>query len=396
MASLIKWGNPSEINLEDLVHAYLEYRQTTTDTSDFLSILSKMATEVPYLSGPLTVGLNITKSCNQNCQYCFIKASTVPKQGPTLTFGDWIRIIDELDEMKVIDIYITGGEPFLVGYILDLVRYMKTKKNFLRIGIQSNGTLINDAKARELSLLFDDDSDYVQISLDTTSSEDYRKLRGRDDFDRVIQAIKILKKYGLKVKINAVYTRYNVNKLPDLYKFLHELGVDLVSFMPLFPVKNSLHLAINNYEILLKNFYSVLELSKTLGSPKIVDDPIPTFPLAIKIIEENIPKKIAKKLFFFCPAGRTAIEIDAYGNVYPCPFLQNPEFVAGNLRYASLKSIWNEGKGWEKFRYGRDLAGTKCEKCIYLDQCKGACAASAFHVYGDINMPDSRCEMYEG
>jgi len=381
--------------IEDLVHEYFEYRQNMTDLPDLLVVLSKMGLNVPYLHTPVMVGLNVTLSCNQNCIYCFIKERKISIHTTPLSFEEWCQIIDELDQMRVLDLYITGGEPLSVEYLIRLIKYIKSKNSFIRFGIQTNGTLISRNIARELSSLLDGEYDYIQVSLDTLNPHTYKLLRGVDEIYRVIKGIEILKEYGLKVKINTVCTRYNINELWKIYLFAHKLKVDQISFMPLFPVKRAQHLCVRDYSLLLKNFIKVYRLYKKLELPKIVDDPIPTFPLAIKVIETHAPTDIAKKLFYYCPAGRSAIEIDAYGNVYPCPFLQVDEFVAGNCKYESLIDIWRKGRKWDRLRYGRNLVNTKCVKCKYFNQCKGACPAAAYHVYQTIDMPDSRCELYE-
>jgi radical SAM protein with 4Fe4S-binding SPASM domain len=382
-------------DFEDLFNEYSEYRQYVAGSHDLINILNKKSLDVPYLNSPIMVGLNITNNCNQNCTYCFLKGRRISSHHSLLTFEEWCRVTDELDCMKVLDLYITGGEPLMNKYTIRLLKYIKSKNNFIRLGIQTNGTLINRNIAEKLSSLLNGEYDYIQVSLDTLDANIYRFLRGSNEINKVIKGIEILKENGLKIKVNTVCTKYNINELRKLYLFAHKIQVDQISFMPLFPVKNALHLCIEDYSMLLQGFIGVHRLCKKLETPKIVDDPIPTFPLAIKVIESNLPTDVVRKLSYYCPAGRTAMEIDSYGNVYPCPFLQVDDFVAGDGKYRSITDIWSEGKKWGELRYGRNLRDVKCADCKYLNQCRGACPAAAYTAYQTVNMPDSRCELYE-
>lgn len=78
--------------------------------------------------------------------------------------------------------------------------------------------------------LLDGAYDYIQVSLDTLNSHTHKLWGEVDKIHRVIKGIEVLKEYGLKVKTNTVYTRYNINELWNIYLSVHKLKVDQISF----------------------------------------------------------------------------------------------------------------------------------------------------------------------
>ena len=78
------------------------------------------------------------------------------------------------------------------------------------------------------------------------------------------------------------------------------------------------------------------------------------------------------------------------GDVYPCAFLQEPLFRAGNIREQSLKEIWDHAPVLDRLR---SLDVKACETCPRFEHCRGGCPAMAYHTYDDISMPDPECLM---
>lgn len=67
-----------------------------------------------YLSAPTSVFLELVNKCNLNCRHCFNGGI---RDGKLLTIETWKQIIDQLVDMKVFFVKITGGEPFLLSLI---------------------------------------------------------------------------------------------------------------------------------------------------------------------------------------------------------------------------------------------------------------------------------------
>ena len=89
-----------------------------------------------------------------------------------------------------------------------------------------------------------------------------------------------------------------------------------------------------------------------------------------------------------CGAGKLTCCIDPCGLVYPCAFLQEQEFCAGNLKETHLKEIWDSAPIFQDFR---KLEPTSCRKCPRFDMCHGGCPAIAYFIKKDLNSPDPEC-----
>jgi MoaA/NifB/PqqE/SkfB family radical SAM enzyme len=119
---------------------------------------------------------------------------------------------------------ITGGEPFLRKDIIDIMEQAKSLG--LEVVITSNGSTIDDGLAEQLANL----NVLVQISLD--GPEDINsKLRGNKSFRDATQAIEILKKHSVRVRMNATIQNDNLEYVDWLVEFAKKMKVDGLYFI---------------------------------------------------------------------------------------------------------------------------------------------------------------------
>ncbi|WP_192814699.1 radical SAM protein, partial [Treponema pedis] len=107
---------------------------------------------------PLQVGLNVTNKCNLKCVHC-------SKKNKNEDMLNWKEIIDICKNKEVLNIYLTGGEPFLHNDILEIIKYIKEKK--ITLSILTNGILLTEHICRNLAALLNNNTDYMQISIDS-------------------------------------------------------------------------------------------------------------------------------------------------------------------------------------------------------------------------------------
>ncbi len=91
-----------------------------------------------------------------------------------------------------------------------------------------------------------------------------------------------------------------------------------------------------------------------------------------------------------CGAAKMTCCLAPGGDVYPCAFLQEEEFRAGNILQSSLKELWLESAIFQSFR---KLEARSCEFCYRFETCRGGCPAVAYHKRHDISAPDPECLM---
>lgn len=95
------------------------------------------------MGGPYRVTWNITRACNLNCAYC----CGTPDE-TELTTDRRLRVVDILADNNLIDVGISGGEPFsLDDFTLILSRMNDYGMN---IEINTNGTMLSESIIRDI------------------------------------------------------------------------------------------------------------------------------------------------------------------------------------------------------------------------------------------------------
>lgn len=145
--------------------------------------------------------ISVTDRCNLRCVYC------MPAEGIKLISHNEILSYDEIFEVAktavslgVDKIRITGGEPLVRKDIVELVRMIGT------LGLKDFGMTTNGIYLKKYAQALKDAGLHrVNISLDTTDPERYRKITRLGDINQVFEGIEAAKKAGLTpIKINCV------------------------------------------------------------------------------------------------------------------------------------------------------------------------------------------------
>ncbi|MCX7943277.1 MAG: radical SAM protein [Deltaproteobacteria bacterium] len=273
---------------------------------------------------PKTIHIVLTYHCNMRCIHCeFWKIKPEKEVG----LSDWKKIIDDIYNWlgnNTVRIKIAGGEPAVKVFFYELMQYIKEKGFYL--GITSNGTVFSE---RDIKFLCDIGINEINISLDTLDRKRYIKIRGKDEFDRVLQNLMCFKKYTKVTSINLSPTIMEVNS-------------DEITELVRFAIKE-------NFWITFQAVFNTFGTEYYAGWYK----DFALFPRNIEVIEKAVREVIAYKdvyrqignskeqlltmIEYFrdpgknhnmeCNAGNTDIGIDNVGNLLLC-FNLNP---VGNL-----------------------------------------------------------------
>jgi mycofactocin radical SAM maturase len=322
------------------------------------------------LRAPVNVTWEITLKCNLRCEHCLSDAGKPLDH--ELSTEECRALIDQWAELKVFQVNIGGGEPFIREDFIDLLSYAHDRG--LVTCVSTNGLVVDDGLARHLSgMRFL----YLQVSLDGATAEVNDVIRGKGTYKRIIEAIGCLSRQGVPFSINTVLTRLNFSQLEALRKIAKEYGADLrVSrFRPsgrgketkalLGPDKDQLEAFADwlNAHDLVRTGDSFFCLTSDSRRGKGLD---------------------------MCGAAKMTCCISPSGEVFPCAFLQEPSFLAGNIRKQGLKEIWDHAPVFHRLRR---LDVKACGTCLRFEYCRGGCPAMAYHTYSDISMPDPECLM---
>jgi uncharacterized radical SAM superfamily Fe-S cluster-containing enzyme len=136
--------------------------------------------------------------CNLRCDYCCVRSSpTAPRR--ELGLGRVQRIAREAAELGVKEIFLTGGEPFLLE---DIGEILASCAAAAPTTVLTNGMLFNGRRAESLRAL-PRDRIVLQISLDSPTSERHDLHRGLGTWARARHGIQHARALGFRVRLAA-------------------------------------------------------------------------------------------------------------------------------------------------------------------------------------------------
>lgn len=136
--------------------------------------------------------------CNLGCDYCCVRSSpTVPRR--ELGLARVQRIAREAAELSVKEIFVTGGEPFLLENIGDILLSCAAAAPTT---VLTNGMLFTGRRAESLQAL-PRDRIVLQISLDSATPELHDVHRGPGTWTRTRKGIQCARALGFRVRLAA-------------------------------------------------------------------------------------------------------------------------------------------------------------------------------------------------
>ena len=322
------------------------------------------------LIAPVNVTWEITKKCNLHCKHC-LSSELIEHCGTELNFDQCRLFIDELDRMKVFQINFGGGEPFLREDFIDILLYAQRKG--ITTCVSTNGIILDEALVKKLSRM---DYLYIQVSLDGATTGTNDSIRGNGTFDKILAGLDILVKHSFpNLSINMVVTAVNFKEILQIYELARHYGVRtrLSRFRPSGNAKK----AWNEYRLRKDQ---LAELSEFLSAHR----DVLTGDSFFSITAED-RRDLGLNM---CGAAKMTCSISPDGKIYPCAFLQDDKFVAGNVNVDSFESVW---KNAPVFNMLRTIRVESCEACARFNMCHGGCPAVAYYLTSSLNHADPEC-----
>ena len=159
---------------------------------------------------------HITERCNLRCSHCYQEEYNEKSE---LSLLDLYKIADQITmalkkwKMKG-RIALTGGEPFLKGELFPLMEYLEQNENTWRIGILTNGIIIDKKivdKLKTFKKLY-----YIQISLDGAKEKTNDFIRGKGSFKKAINSFRLLNDNGIKTRLMYTVHKKNIQDVSSL------------------------------------------------------------------------------------------------------------------------------------------------------------------------------------
>ena len=283
-----------------------------------------------------SVMVELTYQCNLKCSFCY---NDLGLKGTPLTVEEYFHFFEDLRDMEVMDLILTGGEPLAHPDFFALGD--KARELGFLVRIKSNGHTLRGRVAQRLK----DEVDpfVIDLSLHGASAATHDRQTCRPgSFERLMQNIPELLDLGLRLKLNCTMTRWNAGEIEEMFAIADGFGIRL-SINPFVSPRDDgdrspLALEASREEklALYRLAYERAE-NRGSGSPSAPPE------LGRQADDGVRPVAVDKS----CGAGASHVTIDPFGNVLPCVQWRRP---VGNLHDDSIRDIWANSTGLDEVR----------------------------------------------
>jgi MoaA/NifB/PqqE/SkfB family radical SAM enzyme len=239
------------------------------------------------------------------CQHCCSNASSNRDFDDFVFSGEKLikKRLEEMVSFGIKEFYISGGEPFLVENLFDIVKFLKKKKAI--VSIATNGFCLNEKIIKKLSKFR---VDMLHVSVDGHLPEIHNTLRGGNFFDKIVKNLEIIKKYGIPLRVGCIIWRRNEDFLEEMVKFCANLGIKELRFSWLIKVGRFK----KNPKIYpRKKWITVMEEIEKLQKK---------YKNKIKISIHRTPF-VKTNNYSICPGGEKLFFLNPKGQISPCSWI---------------------------------------------------------------------------
>ena len=355
----------------------------------------------PFVPGaPFQVVWNITNACNLKCAHCYEDAGK--RSANELTNQEIIKGLEVISKAGVTSIAFSGGEPTSNPHITDYIKF--TTELGMYPAMATNGYMIS--KMSRLNKFKDAGLEFVQISIDGLNPETHDSFRGVEgSWEKAIKAVENSVEADLFVEVATTVTTHNIDEIPDMIKFLRDLGTHWFMIYNFIPTGNGTN--ISEMDISPKKRSDLLETAynENMNGDMQILSTAPQYAPVAESLQTNssvIPThfynpqydnpQIMQIAEFVggCGAGRFYMGIEPNGDLYPCVFFpRNEELKLGNLVEDDFEKIWKENNLLVNLR-NKDLLQDNCGSCESRNIC-GGCRARAYTYFNDVQAPNPGC-----
>ncbi len=179
---------------------------------------STASCDTPALAWKLWIYTNY--DCNLRCSYCVAKSGpNVPRRAIGLSNAR--RLVDEAVELGFDHVFFTGGEPFVLNEIYDMLAYSSSR---VTTSVLTNAMLLQGVRLEKLQAIASDNL-RLQVSLDGGRPEHHDAYRGAGTWVKTVEGIKRLQAAGLRVRLSTTETPANTGHIEEICLLHRALGI---------------------------------------------------------------------------------------------------------------------------------------------------------------------------
>ena len=265
---------------------------------------------------PKHVCWDITRKCNDSCQFCYrvIDRADLPP-------GEHFLIANKLIIAGVKKVSIVGGEPLLLPHLAEVLGMLQ--EGGITTSLITNGRILED-RIHEIAF----NVDWITLPLDGASTLDQAAMsRYHGHFDRVMSVIPLIRERNIKLKVNTVISRVNAQKMDCIARLMVRIVPDRWKIFQFLPIRGIAKRNESLFEISSSDFRSAVGRAVDQVEPKGVSISVADW----SYMEGNY--------FSISPDGTVRTTVN------------QTDVVVGNLLSQTVEQIWssihfNQEKHW--------------------------------------------------
>jgi pyrroloquinoline quinone biosynthesis protein E len=325
---------------------------------------------------PFGLLAELTYGCPLSCPYCSNPLNLAGYRDE-LTTAEWQRVVAEAQELGVLQLHLSGGEPLLRRDLVEIVN--SANELGMYTNLVTSGLGLSRRRAEQLRAA---GLDHVQISIQADEPAVSDRIAGIPSFERKIEAAHLVKELGWPLTVNVVLHRQNLDRIADILRLAEEVEADRVE------LANTQYYgwAWRNRDALLP---STAQLERAEAVVRAARERLEGRMDVLYILPDyysRYPKP--------CMGGwgKRQLTVAPNGDALPCPAAQELPLPRASVREHPLAWIWTESPLFQRFR-GTDWMPDPCRSCSRREVDFGGCRCQAFLLTGDAARTDPVCHL---
>jgi pyrroloquinoline quinone biosynthesis protein E len=326
---------------------------------------------------PYTLIAELTYRCPLRCPYCSNPVDYLDHKDE-LTTDEWCRVFGEAEELGVVQLHLTGGEP-LARKDLEVLAARARE-----VGLYTNLVTSGIPLTRErLERLAKAGVDHVQVSIQSSRAELGDEIAGYPGHARKLEVMRWVKELGLPLTMNVVLHRANLGEVDELVALAEEVSADRLE------LANTQYVswALSNRDVLLPTREQIERAAEKAAPHR-------------DRLRGKMDVLFVKPDYFgttpkACMDGwaRRFLQVVPDGRVVPCHAATSiTSLTFDNVRGRSVREIWESSPALLAYR-GEEWMQEPCRSCERRAIDFGGCRCQAFALTGDAAATDPACTL---